>query len=56
MISEVLKEVSILFETRVEPGEVGLGEIGVGLGRGGPGSSGSSALELKSLSFGRDLS
>lgn len=30
MISEVLKEVSILFEARVEPGEVGLGELGVG--------------------------
>jgi hypothetical protein len=30
MISEVLKEISILFETRVEPGEVGLGKPGVG--------------------------
>ena len=30
MISEVLKEVSVLLETRVEPGELGLGEPGVG--------------------------
>jgi hypothetical protein len=30
MISEVLKEVSVFLETRVEPGEPGLGELGVG--------------------------
>lgn len=30
MISEVLKEVSVLLETRVEPGELGLGELDVG--------------------------
>jgi hypothetical protein len=30
MISEVLKEVSILFQARVEPGEVGLRGLGVG--------------------------
>jgi len=30
MVSEVLKEVSILFEARVEPGEGALGELGVG--------------------------
>jgi hypothetical protein len=30
MISEVLKEVSVLLETRVEPGELGMGELGVG--------------------------
>jgi hypothetical protein len=29
MISEVLKEVSVLLETLVEPGELGLGELGV---------------------------
>jgi hypothetical protein len=29
MISEVLKEVSVFLETRVEPGELGLGELGV---------------------------
>jgi hypothetical protein len=30
MISEVLKEVSILLETCVEPGEVGPRELGIG--------------------------
>lgn len=30
MISEVLKEFSILFQTRVEPGEVGLRGLNVG--------------------------
>jgi hypothetical protein len=30
MIPKVLKVVSIFLETRVEPGEVGLGELGVG--------------------------
>ena len=29
MIPEVLKEISVLLETRVEPGELGLGELGV---------------------------
>lgn len=29
MIPEVLKEVSVLLETRVEPGELGLGKLGV---------------------------
>jgi hypothetical protein len=30
MIPEVLKEVAVLLETRLEPGELGLGELGVG--------------------------
>ncbi len=29
MIPEVLKKVSVLLETRVEPGELGLGDLGI---------------------------